>query len=188
MRTDNGLLIFERERLDLRPVPAYKYARRGELLHVSIHHGGEVGPPRMDLASAAATWRSWQRYHMDDPDHGWTDIGYTFGVDGRGRLLEGRPVWALPAAVGNHNSHSIGIVFLQDGSRHGLNEDQEHTLRVLVNDGIRELDLPPFKRLIRDPRAGVGVFGHREYSGHQSNVCPGDRIMRELRQIRNAAR
>jgi hypothetical protein len=170
MRTRAGLTVFERERIGLRPSRGSSPA--GRLTHASIHHGGPEGAPRMTYAAAAKTWRGWQAYHMDSPDHGWNDIGYNLGVDGLGRLYEGRPVGTLPAAVGNHNTGSVGIVFIQDGRHHELTPDARRTLQVLFEHGIPELGLPALKTM--------RVRGHREYAGHTSNACPGEKIMRHL--------
>jgi hypothetical protein len=172
------LRIFSRARVGLKP-PKGAYADRGTLTHVSIHHGGPVGGPRYSFAAAAETWRSWQHYHQIN--NGWLDIGYHFGVDAFGRLYEGRPVNALPAAVGGHNTGSLGIVFLQDGRYHGLTLLQRRTLRRLFNRGIPSRGIPPLRDLARDPRDGVGVFGHKEYSGHGTNECPGELILDHLR-------
>ena len=172
------LRIFSRKRIGLR-APKGPYGPRGTLTHVSIHHGGPVGGPRFSFKTASETWRSWQAFHMDT--NGWNDIGYHFGVDAYGRLYEGRPVTALPAAVGGHNTGSLGIVFLQDGRFHKLTFLQRRTLKELFEKGIPSRGIPPLKKLAKDPRDGVGVFGHREYSGHESNACPGGLIMEHLR-------
>lgn len=180
--TDAGLVVYERDDIGLR-APRRGYSSRGHLYHVSIHHGGPVGPPRATKAEAVATWRSWQRYHQDS--NGWIDIGYHFGIDGRGRLYEGRPVWALPAAVGWHNTGQISFNFMQDGRYYELTELQRETLKVLFEAGIPRLDVPPLRRISTHAGSQWGVFGHQEYSGHHSNACPGDHIMRHLRWRRS---
>jgi hypothetical protein len=177
VRTRAGLIIFSRDRIGLRN--ARGSSPSGPLRHVNFHHGGAEGPPRMTFAAAAATWRAWQRYHMDD--HGWQDIGYTLGMDGLGRLYQGRPVGTLTASVGGHNTGGLGLVSMQDGDRFDLTPAARATLKVLCEVGIPELHVPPFARLIRDPRPGVGLFGHREYSGHATNRCPGDKLMRHVK-------
>ena len=175
MITRSGLTIFERGRIGLDP-PNGSYSSTGTITHASIHHGGREGRPRMTFASASATWRSWQEYHQGK---GWIDIGYNLGVDGLGRLYKGRPIGALPAAVGGHNTGSVSINFIQDGN-YALTPAARAALKVLFEQGIPELGLVPLKRLVRDPRPGVGVFGHKEYSGHESNECPGTAIFRHL--------
>jgi N-acetylmuramoyl-L-alanine amidase len=168
-----ALKIFSRQRCGLRP-PSRGYARQSQVNVASIHHGGEVGGPRWTFASGKATWQSWQSYHMGK---GWTDIAYQFGVDGRGRLYEGRPPWAVPAAVEGHNTNSIGIVFMQDGDKHGLTVLQRRTLKELFEKGIPEKNVPPLK--------SMKVAGHKEFSGHYSNACPGERILRHLKWRRS---
>lgn len=167
-RLGHGLLGFTRARIGLRAARGTTPA--GPLREASIHHGGPVGGPRMTFKAAQATWKSWQNYHQDQ---GWDDIGYNLGIDGLGRLYQGRPVGVLPAAVGGHNSNMVGIVFMQDGRYHALNVLQRRTLKVLFEYGIPKWGLPPLKTL--------EVKGHREYSGHESNICPGDLIQRHLR-------
>lgn len=180
--TDAGLIVYEREDIGLRQ-PRGGYASRGKLTHASIHHGGDVGPPRMTKAAAIETWRGWQRFHQDS--NRWIDIGYTLGIDGRGRLYEGRPVWALCAAVGLHNTGQISFNFMQDGRSHPLNAAQRQTLKVLFEVGVPRLKVPPLKRLVVHAGSEWGVFAHREYNGHESNICPGDLIHRHLRWRRS---
>ncbi len=147
----------------------------GTLRIASIHHGGPVGAAPLFYKTARARWLSFQAFHMDT--HGWNDIGYNLGIDGLGRLYAGRPVGTLPAAVGNHNSNSVGIVFMQDGRNHALNRAQRRTLATLFKYGVPEIDLPPLRTLT--------VKGHNEFSGHESNECPGQHIERHLRWRRS---
>ena len=172
--------IFTRREIGLRPARGSDGA--GKITHCSLHHGGAVGGPRMTFKHAASTWREWQNYHQNV--RGWNDIGYNLGVDGLGRLYEGRPIGTLPAAVLEHNSNSIAINFMQDGDRWGLTPLQKRRLRILFKHGEPKLKVPPLKTLVNLPGEHGGVFGHKEYSGHSSNACPGNKIMRFLRRIR----
>jgi hypothetical protein len=176
--TDAGLIVYEREDWGALQ-PRGGYASRGALTHASIHHGGPVGAPRMTKDEAVETCRSWQRYHMFS--NGWTDIGYTFLIDGRGRLYEGRPVWALCAAVGMHNTGQISFNFMQDGRYYELTDMQRPTLKILFEVGIPRLNVPPLKRLATHSGDNWGVFSHNEYDGHETNECAGDEIIRHLR-------
>ena len=162
--------VFSRSRVGLKP-PRGNYSSNGKLRFASIHHGGPVGSAPMTFSSAAATWRSYQSYHQGH--NGWVDVGYHVGIDGLGRLYEGRPSTAVPAAVGNHNTGSIGIVFMQDGRHHKLNYLQRRALRILFEKGEPVLGIPPLKNL-------DFVKGHKEFSGHLSNECPGGLIQRHL--------
>ena len=161
--------VFSRARTGLRS-PTGGYSQNPRPHFASIHHGGPVGGPRLTFRSAAETWRQWQAYHQSK---GWSDIGYHVGIDGLGRLYAGRPISAVPAAVQNHNTGSVAIVFLQDGRYHRLNALQRRTLRILFESGEPKLGIPPLK--------GLTVKGHREFSGHGTNECPGDHILRHLK-------
>lgn len=173
---NDGLIGFTRKRIGLKPARGSSPA--GPLRKASVHHGGPVGKPRMTFRAARATWWSWQDFHMNT--RGWVDIGYNLGVDGLGRVYQGRPVGRLPAAVGNHNSNMVGLVFMQDGRHHKLNPLQRRTLRILFEKGIPKWKLPPLKTL--------EVLGHNEYYGHSNNECPGTEIARHLRWRRSQYR
>lgn len=170
----SGLKIFSRERWGARP-PKAPLASAGPIREATIHHGGVVGGHRMTFAHGAATARSWQDFHMDA--RGWLDIGYTFLIDGRGRLYEGRPVGKLPAAVTGSNANSVAFNFMLDGDRWSLNWFERRTLKVLFEKGVPERGVPPLKTL--------WVRGHQECPGHASNACPGKNIMRHLRWRRS---
>jgi hypothetical protein len=182
--TTRGIRVYERK--DWAARPARGTSTAGRLFHAGIHHGGPVGPPRMTKAAAVSTIRGWQNYHMDS--HGWNDIGYNLLVDGFGRLYEGRPVGVLAAGVGGHNTGGVHICFMQDGRYHKLNVAQRWTLKVLFEHGIPKLGLPPLKKFATNPRSDAGVFGHKEYSGHASNECPGNLILTHLKWRRSQYR
>jgi hypothetical protein len=167
--------VFSRQRIGLR-APNGSYSPNGKLRFASIHHGGPVGKAPLSFGTASQTWRQYQAYHQGN--NGWTDIGYHVGIDGLGRLYKGRPATAVPAAVGNHNTGSIGIVFMQDGRHYKLNALQRRTLRILFEKGEKQLGIPPLKNL-------AYVKGHREFSGHTTNECPGDLILNHLKWRRS---
>lgn len=175
--TADGLHIVEREDWNARP-PRSGYSSRGALYHISIHHGGPVGGPKYGDA-AAQTCRDWQRYHQIN--NGWIDIGYHFLIGGGGALYEGRPTWALGATVGMHNTGQLGFNFMQDGRYYGLTDQQKRTLKILFEEGIPRLNVPPLKRFATHSGREWGVFSHNEYSGHESNACAGTKIIAHLK-------
>lgn len=172
--------IFDRRRTALQ-APRGSYADAGEITHVSIHHGGRIGRPPMTFLAGARRWREFQQWHFD---RGWDDVGYHLGIDGRGRGYIGRPVGKLPAAVIKHNEGMIAIVFMRDGAL-GPNRFERGALEELFEKGVPRLNIPPLKTFARHPGQEWGVFGHREYSGHESNECPGNRLFRELVKTRS---
>lgn len=166
--------VFSRARCGLQP-PTRPYARQGRPTFASIHHGGVVGGPRPTYLAGKTTWQSWQSYHQNTK--GWTDIGYHFGVDALGRLYEGRPISAVPAAVEGANTGSAAFVFMQDGDRYALTWQQRRTLKLLFRDGLPKYGVPPLRTL--------RVMGHNEFPDHESNKCPGVKILRHLKWRRS---
>jgi hypothetical protein len=176
--TKRGIKVYERRDWGARPAKAAPIDTR-PIMFAGIHHGGVVGGPRLTFSAAAATCRDWQHFHMDV--RGWNDLAYNLLVDGLGRVYEGRMVGTLAAGVLNHNSNGVHVNFMQDGDRFGLTPLAKRTLRILFEHGIPELHLVPLKRFANDPRDEAGVFGHREFSGHETNACPGQKILSHLR-------
>jgi hypothetical protein len=178
-RTGDGIRVYTREDWGAQP-PRMAYSDLGPIRSVVIHHGGPVGAPRRTKAAASQTCRDWQAYHQNT--NRWSDIGYHYLVDARGRLYEGRPPDKLGAHVLAQNTGRVGINFMQDGRYYGLTFLQKRTLRKLFRHGHNRLGLPALKNLANHPGSEWGVFGHREVPG-QSTECPGDLILRDLKKI-----
>ena len=71
---------------------------------IIIHHS-------LTKDGIAADWDAIKRYHMTDPQHMWSDIGYHAGVErinGTLTALTGRPVNQIGAHCQGHND-TIGI-------------------------------------------------------------------------------
>lgn len=174
--TDAGIRVYERgEDFTLRAPRST--SPLGALTKFTFHHGGPVGGYRDTFAEAVATWQSWQRFHMDS--NGWSDIGYHLGMDSRGRLYEGRDHRNLGAHVGGFNTGNLGLNFMQDGRFFELTDAQKDTVKILFETGIPRWDIPPLRRLVRDPRSAFGVYTHRELP-NQATACPGDLIQRHI--------
>lgn len=107
--------------------------------------------------------RELEQFHLN---RGFTGIGYHFVLFPSGRLYEGRPVWAVPAAQEGANSGTVAIAFVGDYTKDRTTRRQRLRVRVaLINLRIRR---------------GVRFLGgHREAPG-QSTACPGDNIVRYL--------
>ncbi len=56
------------------------------------------------------TVESIRSYHMNT--RGWSDIGYHYLIDGKGRIRLGRPVWRSGAHCKWHNRTSIGVAII----------------------------------------------------------------------------
>lgn len=179
--TKDGIVVHERADWKARG-PKSAYAKQPPLFAFVYHHGGEKNPPLIKDSDVAELLRRWQAFHMDAPDHLWADIGYHAIVDGRGHIWLGRPYWAVGAHVLAQNTGRIGYCFPQDGTKYGLNDAQEETVRKLFRVRHDKLGLPALKAWARNPNFLHGVFGHREIPG-QSTACPGDALAADFKRI-----
>lgn len=64
-------------------------ALKGQWSRITVHHSAEstTDPRGGSLEESSGTVRSIQKFHMDDPEHRWGDIGYHFLIDSGGRIL-----------------------------------------------------------------------------------------------------
>ncbi|MCS6870347.1 MAG: peptidoglycan recognition family protein [Anaerolineae bacterium] len=68
-----------------------------------IHHS-------FPLLRDSGTMRALQDLHMQT--RRWADIGYHFGIDGAGRVYEGRDIRVRGASVAGYNTGTLGIVLM----------------------------------------------------------------------------
>jgi hypothetical protein len=138
---------------------------------VSGHH--TAGPVDHSLAEAMRLCR---QYHAQHKAQGWGGIGYHVciprhqGPKGELRILLLRPLVLKGAHVGGHNTSNVGIMF------HGTlgNHPSIHQMRALqwYLNNAHTRRIPPAHRSDRNLR-GATRKGHKDWSGHQSNACPG---------------
>jgi hypothetical protein len=134
----------------------------GNWRRITVHHSAESRSPSgaSSLADSSSSIRLIQKYHMQDPDKRWGDIGYHFLIDSSGRVFQGRELrWQGAHAGGENNRGNIGICMLGEFLDHG---PQPAALRAL-------------DALIEDLRARYGiprsqVFAHKELG---NTACPG---------------
>jgi N-acetyl-anhydromuramyl-L-alanine amidase AmpD len=89
-------------------------------------------------------------------ERGWADIGYHYVVRLDGRVEPGRDVDKIGAHVTNHNSHSIGVVYVG-----GLDKDGK------AKDTRTELQKNALLNLLLDLRKlypKAKISGHRDFS------------------------
>lgn len=130
---------------------------------VALHYGG-VDVPISSHAQCSATWRSWQRYHMDT--RGWVDIAYTLGVCQHGWVFSGRGYGIRTAANGTNdgNLRFLAIVWIGGGR-----QTPTDLALAAIDWAIAEL-----RRL----GAGDRVVRHSDLN---STGCPGDPLGRHAR-------
>jgi hypothetical protein len=134
----------------------------GKWRRITVHHSAESRSrsTSSSLADSSGTIRLIQKYHMQDPDKQWGDIGYHFLIDSSGRVFQGRDLrWQGAHAGGENNRGNIGICVLGEFLDR---QPQPAALRAL-------------EQLIEDLRARHGiprsqVFAHNELG---KTACPG---------------
>lgn len=102
-----------------------------------------------------STVRSIQRFHQGTRK--WADIGYNFLVSPRGTVYEGRGWGFQGAHARGHNSESVGVAYIGDGSR---KVPEAAKLSILALFEEAEERFGPLTRL-----------AHRDVG---STACPGD--------------
>ena len=140
---------------------------------IAVHHSAS-------LFGDAAIIRGWHTAK------GWKDIGYhkivlngqrtsngAFKPGECGAVEAGRPEAMVGAHVKGHNTGSLGICFIGNFDLKRPDTDQ-------LLGGARQI--AEWCRAYKIPSSAV--FGHREYSGHESNHCPGTLFpLDELREM-----
>jgi len=97
-----GLAITTRAQWNAMPAKAANMTPlKGQWSRITVHHSAEEtsDPVKARLDDSAHTVRLIQKYHMEDPEHHWGDIGYHFLIDSSGRIFQGRELkWQGGAA------------------------------------------------------------------------------------------
>lgn len=110
------------------------------------------------------TVESIRKFHtkpVSQGGRGWSDIAYHFVVYLDGSVHAGRPVDRIGGHCLNHNTHSIGVVYVGGLDKNGKAKD---TRTPAQKEGLLKL----IKQLKKDyPKATV--HGHREFA---NKACP----------------
>lgn len=138
---------------------------KGQWSRITIHHSAEQSSDGKggSVEDSAHTLRLIQKFHMEDADHRWGDIGYHFLIDSGGRIFEGRELkWQGAHAGGKdgaNNTQNIGVCMLGDFSHRPPTPAALKSLELLVAD-LRG----------RFPIAANRLYAHSEFTGSE---CPG---------------
>jgi N-acetylmuramoyl-L-alanine amidase len=140
---------------------------------------GQLGPEQNVTGhhSAGARARNWRegvarvrQFHADHKAKGWGGIGYHFVIADDGTLICARPTILKGAHVGMHNTRNLGVNCpATTGDR--PTRQQKATYQWLLANA-HTAAMPKAHRTDRDLRQ-ARLFGHRDWSGHHSNACPG---------------
>ena len=104
-----------------------------------------------------------RKYHMAPPPmgRGWSDIAYHFVVYLDGSIHAGRPIDRIGGHCLNHNTHSVGVVYVGGLDKNGKAKDTRTPAQ-------KEALLKLMKKLRKDyPNATI--HGHYEYA---NKACP----------------
>jgi hypothetical protein len=150
-----------------------KFGPLGEIYAVTFHHS--AGPRATSHNKACVLHRSYQKYHIEE---GFGDIGYHFSIDDFGRIYRLRSLEDKGCHVGGHNTGNVGVMLHGNYMYDRLTVAQRETMKWLFRGG--------FLRLMNEREAGIALIrGHKEWPGHNSNLCPGTNLMRHTVWLRN---
>jgi hypothetical protein len=124
-----------------------------------IHHS-------FPLLRESGTMRALQDLHMRT--RRWADIGYHFGIDGKGKVYEGRDIRVRGASVAGYNTGTLGIVLMGNFEIETPSPAQLVALQRLL------YDLKQTYRLTH-------LAGHYEFN--PTTVCPGRNMYPYLRLL-----
>lgn len=167
-------VIYPRSESGCQPAQnADKFGPLGTVYAVTFHHS--AGPRAPSKAKAQQLHAAYQAHHEAQ---GWGDIGYHLSVDDLGRIYRLHDRHYKGAHVGGHNTGNLGIMLHGNYDVDKLNVAQRSTLRWLFEHGHETLTgFPDLSKVI--------VRGHQEWSGHQSNACPGKHLMKHIAWLRS---
>jgi hypothetical protein len=140
-------------------------ALKGAWSRITVHHSDEDRSRQTGgtLEESEEVVRAIQKFHMEDPDHGWGDIGYHFLIDSAGRIFEGRELqWQGAHAGGSggiNNLQNIGICMLGDFKKRSPTAAALNSLQLLI-DSLRDQYKIPTSR----------VYPHKHFV---TTECPG---------------
>lgn len=140
---------------------------------------GELGPEEevtghYSAGARAKTWRDGveraKSFHAFHKGKGWGGVAYHFIIADDGALICARPTILKGAHTGLHNTKNLGVNCPgTTGER--PTPQQRATYQWLLANAHTE-------RMPREHRTDVDLrrarlHGHRDWSGHESNACPG---------------
>jgi len=126
-----------------------------------------AGPQDTSDKHAISLFRS---YHQAHKAKNWGGAGYHYGITRAGNIVLLRPTALKGAHVGGKNSNNVGVVC------HGTignapNASQRRAFKWLLSHAHTRA-MPSSHRTDRDLRVAKRM-GHNDWSGHESNQCPG---------------
>lgn len=101
-------------------------------------------------------------------------IGYHFYIEKDGTVHRGNPETMIGAHVYQHNRYTLGISHQGNFNNEQPTDAQWNSLVKLVAYLCAKYSITPSRSTIK---------GHREFSGHESNDCPGNNLYSRLDEL-----
>jgi hypothetical protein len=158
-----GLSIVRRPEWRAMPAVTTRMTRlKGAWSRITLHHSAESHSNGRagTLEESKEVVRLIQKFHMDDPEHRWGDIGYHFLIDSAGRIFEGRELgWQGAHAGGVNNNQNLGVCLLGDFREARPTDAALKSLGLLLDDLMSEYRIPKSR-----------VYPHKQFA---TTECPG---------------
>lgn len=137
----------------------------GKVINITIHHAG----------GESCSVEEVHRLHSSG-DTGITEgIGYHFYIEKDGSIHRGNPEEMIGAHTGDHNSNNLGVSLEGNyQTNSNIPDVQWQSLVSIVAYLCNKYSLSPNRNVIK---------GHREWSGHESNDCPGQYLFNRLGEL-----
>ncbi len=165
-RAAAGLVVVDRAQWKAKPGRTDRLTPlRGAWSRITVHHSDESRSAQTGgtLEDSEEVVRAIQKFHMEDPEHRWGDIGYHFMIDSAGRIFEGRELqWQgahAGGANGMNNTQNIGICMLGDFLKRPPTPAALKSLELLIDSLKDQYRIP-----------GSRVYPHKHFTTTQ---CPG---------------
>jgi len=172
--TAPGLTIVTRAEWRASPAVAARMTPlKGAWSRITLHHSAESPSNGRTgtLEESKEVVRVIQRYHMEDAEHHWGDIGYHFLIDGAGRIFEGRELdWQGAHAGGVNNNQNIGICLFGDFTKSSPTDAALKSLGLLVEKLRDEFRIPASR-----------VYPHKRFAVTE---CPGPGLTEWVKTLR----
>lgn len=156
---------------------------------IALHHAGRSH----SCTPGAEQMQEIQKGHLSQK---YDDIGYHYGIDCTGQILEGRDIRFQGSSVLKYNTGLIGVVLLENLTTPEEGGDWVAKGRVALDSiGYSTTNVIPAAQIdalmhLIDALKSVFVIkhfgGHREYPGQASEgkICPGNIGMELVKNIR----
>ena len=117
--------------------------------------------------------RRWHTTPVSQGGRGWKDIGYHYVVYRDGTVHTGRDVNVIGAHCTNHNSYSIGVVYVGGCATDGKTPNDTRT-------AAQRMALVKLLKELRALYPQAKIYGHRNFA---SKACPSFDALNEYKNI-----